>query len=63
MRRFQRDNKLRVIDFLDEYSESRLLLLGTQSGSVGEMLNAERPCLDSSSLVYQRSSNSALYFK
>jgi len=54
MRRFLRDNKLRIIDFTDdhEYSEFRPLLLGTQSGSVGEMLNAERSCLDRSSLVY-----------
>lgn len=52
MRRFLRDNKLRVIDFPDEYNEFRHLLLGRQGGTVGEMLNAERPCLDRSSLVY-----------
>ena len=52
MRRFLRDNKLRIIDFPDEYNEFRHLLLGRQSGTVGEMLNAERPCLDRSSLVY-----------
>ena len=52
MRRFLRDNKLRIIDFPDEYNEFRHLLLGRQGGTVGEMLNAERPCLDRSSLVY-----------
>ena len=53
MRRFLRDNKLRIIDFPDEYNEFRHLLLGRQNGTLGEMLNAERPCLDRSSLVYR----------
>ena len=38
MRGFLRDKELRIMDFPDEHNEFKSLLLGTQRGTVGEML-------------------------
>ena len=40
MRRFLRDNELRLITFPEEFSDFETLLLGDQRGTVGEMLNS-----------------------
>ena len=38
MRRFLRDKELRITDFPHEHNEFQSLLLGTQRGTVSEML-------------------------
>ena len=50
MRRFLRDKELRIMDFPDEHNEFQSLLLGTQRGTVGEMLCTEQ-LFDRSNLV------------
>ena len=40
MRRFLRDNELRLITFPEQFSDFETLLLGDQRGTVGEMLNS-----------------------
>ena len=42
MRRFLPDKELRILDFPDEHNEFQSLLLGTQRGTVGEMLCTEQ---------------------
>ena len=42
MRRFLRDKELRIMDFPDEHNEFQSLLLGTQRGTVREMLCTEQ---------------------
>ena len=50
MRGFLRDKELRIMDFPDEHNEFKSLLLGTQRGTVGEMLCTEE-LFDRSNLV------------
>lgn len=50
MRRFLRDNELRLITFPEEFSDFQTLLLGDQRGTVGEMLNSG-PHINISSLM------------
>ena len=50
MRRFLRDKELRIMDFPDEHNELQSLLLGTQRGTVGEMLCTKK-LYDRSNLV------------
>ena len=50
MRRFLRDKDLRIMDFPDEHNTFQSLLLGTQRGTVGEMLCTEQ-LFDRSNLV------------
>ena len=50
MRRFLRDKDLRIMDFPDEHNTFQSLLLGTQRGTVGEMLCTEQ-LFDRSKLV------------
>ena len=50
MRRFLRDNELRLITFPEEFSDFQTLLLGDQRGTVGEMLN-RGPAMNRSSLL------------
>ena len=50
MRGFLRDKELRIMDFPDEHNEFKSLLLGTQCGTVSEILCTEE-LLDRSNLV------------
>jgi len=50
MRRFLRDKELCITDFPHEHNEFQSLLLGTQCGTVGEMLCTEQ-LFDRSNLV------------
>ena len=50
MRRFLPDKELRIMDFPDEHNEFQSLLLGTQRGTVDEMLCTEQ-LFDRSNLV------------
>ena len=50
MRRFLRDNELRLITFPEEFSDFQTLLLGDQRGTAGEMLN-RGPAMNRSSLL------------